>query len=55
MDYPVSVEYVSGTPGDQFGIYGSYAKIHEALGWEPRVTFEAGMKMMVEWAVRTMS
>ena len=55
LDYPVSVEYASGTPGDQFGIYGSYAKIHEALGWEPQVTFEEGMKKMVEWAVSTMS
>ena len=53
-DYPVSVKYTSGTPGDQFGLYGSYMKIHEALGREPLVTFEEDMKMMTEWAIRTM-
>ncbi len=50
LDYPVSVEYIGGTPGDQFGIYGDYSKINNKLGWKPSVNFEDGMKTMIEWA-----
>lgn len=46
----VTVEYVSGTPGDQHGIYGNNKKIQNDLKWQPHYTFEKGMSMMIEWA-----
>lgn len=51
LDYPVDVEYIEGTPGDQHGIYGDYTKIKNELGWEPTIDFSSGIKQMVEWAV----
>ena len=51
LNYSVSVEYIGGTPGDQFGIYGRYEKINSELGWEPKVSFEDGMRAMVNWAL----
>lgn len=49
----VTYEYVDGTPGDQFGIYGDNQKIRTDLGWLPTFTFEAGMKKMIEWAIKS--
>lgn len=51
VNFDVTYEYVDGTPGDQFGIYGSNEKIKKDLGWLPTFTFEDGMKKMIEWAV----
>jgi len=51
LPYPIEVEYLSGTPGDQFGIYGSNKKIKEKLGWVPLIEFKDGMKRMIEWAL----
>jgi UDP-glucose 4-epimerase len=48
---PIDVEYVSGTPGDQHGIYGDNEKIKRELGWAPKYSFEQGMKLMVQWAL----
>ena len=45
------MEYISGTPGDQFGIYGDNSKIMKELGWKPRYSFEDGMRKMIEWAI----
>lgn len=50
LDYPVSVEYTTGTPGDQHGIYGDNAKIRNAFGWSPKYDFASGMKDFVCWA-----
>lgn len=50
LPYDVSVEYTAGTPGDQFGIYGDYNKIKNALNWNPQIDFNSGMKMMMKWA-----
>ena len=50
LPYEVTVEYTSGTPGDQFGIYGSNEKIRRDLGWTPKIDFQTGMKKMIEWA-----
>lgn len=52
LPYDVTVEYNGSTPGDQFGIYCSYDKIKNNLGWEPKVDFESGMKIMMDWALR---
>lgn len=46
----VSHEYVTGTPGDQRGIYGNSSKLQK-LGWRPMVTFEDGMDRMIHWAL----
>ena len=51
VKFDVTYEYVDGTPGDQFGIYGSNGKIKKDLGWSPKFSFEDGMKKMIEWAV----
>lgn len=45
---PVIVE--SGTPGDQFGIYGTAWKAKKNLSWEPKTKFEDGLQKMIEWA-----
>lgn len=50
LPYDIEVEYSGGTPGDQFGIYGDYNKIKNALGWEPTYSFEEGMNKMIDWA-----
>lgn len=50
LPYTVTVEYTHGTPGDQFGIYGDYKKIHQDLDWSPKTDFQMGMKKMIEWA-----
>lgn len=54
LPYEISVEYLEGTPGDQFGIYGDNHKIMDCLGWKPLVEFEDGMKRMIEWALEEM-
>ncbi|MBR6071680.1 MAG: NAD-dependent epimerase/dehydratase family protein [Acholeplasmatales bacterium] len=43
-----TVEYILGTPGDQFGIYGKNDKIRHKLGWNPTINFEEGMKDFIE-------
>lgn len=48
---PIEVNYVEGTPGDQFGIYGNNKKAKETINWEPNWDFEVGMKTMIDWAV----
>lgn len=54
LPFDVTTEYVSGTPGDQFGIYGNNDKISKALGWEPKYEFGEGIKIMTEWALKNM-
>lgn len=53
LPYEVQVQYVGGTPGDQFGIYGNYEKLKNALGWEPHYSFDEGIRMMTKWALNT--
>ena len=45
--YPYEIK--SGTPRDQFGIYGSYEKINKVLGWSPVFDLEDGLNRMVSW------
>lgn len=52
LPYKVTHEYVEGTPGDQKGIYGDYTKINRDLGWKGTITFEDGMKRMIDWAIK---
>jgi len=50
-DYPYQV--VDGTPRDQFGIYGSFEKCEQELGWKPAFTLEKGLNEMVSWIKKT--
>lgn len=52
IPFNVSVEYKGQTPGDQFGITGSNKRAKEVLGWAPKITLDAGMKEMINWASR---
>lgn len=51
LPFEVTVTYEGSTPGDQFGIYCSYDLIKKRLNWEPKVSLEIGIKLMVEWAI----
>ena len=51
LPYNIQKQYIEGTKGDQFGIYGSYKKINKILGWNPHVDFQTGLKEMIEWAL----
>lgn len=50
LPYDVAVEYKNKTQGDQFGIFCSYEKIYNALGWKPKTYLKEGIKTMIEWA-----
>lgn len=45
-DYPV--EWLEGTPGDQFGVFADIAQIKQDLKWETKVNFQEGIKRTVE-------
>lgn len=47
----ITNEYIEGTLGDQKGVFGNSEKICKDLGWSPKITFDKGMKMMVDWAL----
>jgi UDP-glucose 4-epimerase len=51
MPFNVTVTYEGSTPGDQFGIYCNYDLIKEKLNWEPKVSLESGIKLMIDWAI----
>lgn len=55
LPFEVTVEYSGETKGDQFGIFCSYEKIYNSLGWEPKVSLEQGLKLMVTWAINDLS
>jgi UDP-glucose 4-epimerase len=46
-DYPISI--ADGTPRDQFGIFGSYKKIQNLLGWVPKYNLESGLNETISW------
>lgn len=50
LNFPIEVEYIEGTPGDQFGILGNNDRIKDIIGWEPKYSFANGLKKMVKWA-----
>lgn len=51
-EFAVTAEYIEGTPGDQHGIYGDNKKIYDMLGWIPKIDFEKGATMMIDWAIK---
>jgi UDP-glucose 4-epimerase len=46
----VNILFKEGTPGDQFGIYGSYDKINKDYAWQPNISISEGLHLMVDWA-----
>ena len=40
------------TPGDQFGIYADISKIKTKLGFIPEISFESGLKSLINWAIK---
>ncbi len=46
----VKIEVAEGTPGDQFGIYGSADKLEAAVDFQLNKDFSAGFKNMIKWA-----
>lgn len=51
LPFDISVEYQENSKGDQFGIFCSYEKIYNSLGWKPKVKLEDGLKIMTRWAL----
>ena len=47
-----TVEYIAGTPGDQFGIFGDNSKAINKLKWEPMIKFEDGMNDFIEKSIK---
>ncbi len=45
----VEIKYVEGRPGDFAGKEVVSRRAKEELGWEPKTTFEAGVRAYVEW------
>lgn len=43
------VEYLEGTPGDQFGIIGANTLIAQDLHWQPRVDLQTGLNQLVSF------
>ena len=46
-NYPI--EILDRTSRDIDSTFGSYEKISEEYGWEPKVSLEEGVNLMVEW------
>lgn len=45
----VEIRYIEGRPGDFEGKIGVSQRAKEELGWEPKVSFEEGMRRYIEW------
>ena len=45
----VEIQYVEGRPGDFRGKEGVSCRAKEELGWEPKVSFEEGLRRYIEW------
>ena len=44
-----SIEYKEARPGDYSGAIVSAVKAKSELGWEPKISFEEGMRRYIEW------
>lgn len=49
--YELDVQYLGNTPGDIFGIYGSYDLINKKLKWTPQINFTEGLERMYNWSI----
>ena len=50
LENKIEIAVIEGTPGDQFGIFGSNWYAKTTLGWEPKTAFDEGMKAMIAYA-----
>jgi UDP-glucose 4-epimerase len=44
------IKHAPGRPGEQRAVQADVRKAREVLGWEPRTSFETGLKKTVAWA-----
>lgn len=44
------IGYLAGTPGDQFGIRASCARIEAECGWRAEWSIDRGLRAMIEWS-----
>jgi UDP-glucose 4-epimerase len=51
LPFESTTEFVSGTPGDQFGITGDSRSFQAAAGWRVETPLDTGLKKMVRWAL----
>lgn len=47
--YADLIEYVTDRPGHDARYAVEFSKMHEELGWQPRETFESGLRKTVDW------
>jgi len=45
----VDIEYIEGRPGDFKGKVGLSKRAKDELGWEPKVSFEEGVRRYIDW------
>jgi len=43
------IEYVKDRPGHDLRYAIDSSKVKKELGWEPRVSFEVGLKKVIDW------
>lgn len=48
-NYDEKIEYVTDRPGHDKRYAIDFSKIKNELGWEPRISFEDGLREMIEW------
>jgi UDP-glucose 4-epimerase len=48
-----TVVYAPGRPGEQRHVEADITRVRAVLGWEPRVSFNAGLAATVRWAAMT--
>ncbi len=51
LPFESTTEFVSGTPGDQFGITGESSAFTQASGWRVATPLDVGLKRMIAWAL----
>ncbi|MBN1882003.1 MAG: NAD-dependent epimerase/dehydratase family protein [Deltaproteobacteria bacterium] len=51
----IGIEFSSGTPGDQKGIYADITKLKTVLGFTPKTVLKDGLESMIQWASKNNS
>lgn len=49
LPYATLIEYVTDRPGHDARYAVEFSKMREELGWQPRETFESGLRKTVDW------
>ncbi|MBO6243891.1 MAG: NAD-dependent epimerase/dehydratase family protein [Clostridia bacterium] len=53
LPFDVTVEYNGRTKGDTYGIYCSYDKITNMVGWIPKTKLDIGLKKMIDFYINS--